>query len=75
MTVNDKWNIVTSKVTDIINKYIPHFFTSSRHNLPWFKKNFKKLCKRKQRVYNKANKTINQDDWQEFYDIRKNVDT
>ncbi len=72
-TVNDKWNIVTTEVTNIINTYVPHFFTSSRHNLPWFTKNLKKLCKRKQRLYNKANKTRNQDDWQEFCDIRKNV--
>ena len=35
--------------------------------------NLKKLCKRKQRLYNKAKKTRNQDDWQEFCDIRKTV--
>ena len=73
MTVNDRWNIVTSKVTGIINNCVPHYFTSSRHNLPWFTKNLKKLCKRKQRLYNKAKKTRNQDDWQEFCDIRKSV--
>ena len=73
-TVNDKWNLVTSaEVTNIISTYVPHFFTSSRHNLPWFTKNLKKLYKRKQRLYNKAKKTRNQDDWQEFCDIRKNV--
>ena len=32
-SVNDKWNIVTSEVTNIMNTYVPHFFTSSRHNL------------------------------------------
>ena len=37
-TVNEKWNIVASEVTNIINKYVPHFFASSRHNLPWFTK-------------------------------------
>ena len=52
---------------------VPHFFTSSRHNLPWFTKKLKKLCKRKQRLYNKANEPRNQYDWQEFCDIRKNV--
>ena len=71
-TVNDKWNIVTSEATNI-NTYVPHFLISSRHNLPWFAKNLKKLCKRKQRLYNKAKKTRNQDDWQEFCDIRENV--
>ena len=73
MTVNDRWNIVTSKVTDIINTCVPHFYTSSRHNPPWFTKNLKKLSKRKQRLYNKAKKTRNQDDWQEFCDIMKTV--
>ena len=29
-TVNDKCNIVTSEVTNIINIYVPNFFTSSR---------------------------------------------
>ena len=42
MAVNDKWNILTSKVTHIINKYIPHLFTSSRHNLPWITNNYMK---------------------------------
>ena len=32
-TVNDKWNIVTSEVANIINKYVRHFFTLLRHNL------------------------------------------
>ena len=72
-TVNDKWNIVNSEVTNIINKYVPHLFTSSRHNLPWFTRILKKLCKRKQRLYIKAKKTRNQHDWQEFCDITKNV--
>ena len=54
-------------------RFAVHVFTSSRHNLPWFTKNLKKLCKRKQRWYNKENKTRNQDDWQEFCDIRTNV--
>ncbi len=71
MTVNDKWNMVTSKVTAIINKCVPHCFTSCKHYLPWFTHNLKQLCKRKHRLYNKAKKTRNQDDWQEYRDIRR----
>ena len=73
MSVNDRWNIVTSKVTDIINTCVPHCFTSSRHNLPWFTKNLKKLCKRKQRLYNKAKKTRNQDDWKSSAWVRVSI--
>ena len=41
--------------------------------LQWFTKNLNKLRKRKQRLYNKAKKTRNQDNWNEFCDIRKHV--
>ena len=63
----------SNNILDLVLTNRPHFVTSSRQNLPWFTKNLTKLCKRKLRLYNKAKKTRNQDDWQEFCDIRKNV--
>ncbi len=73
MTVNDKWNLVSTKIINIMNQYVPHRLTTSRHNLPWFNKDLKKLCKRKKQLYNKAKRTRNPEDWTEFCDIRRNM--
>ena len=43
------------------------------YNLPWFSKDLKKMCKRKKRVYKKAKRSRNPEDWQEFCNIRKDM--
>ena len=45
MTVNDKWNLVSTKIINIMNQYVPLRLRTFRHNLPWFSKDFKKIAK------------------------------
>ena len=33
-SVDDKWNMIATKITEIMNKIVPTRMTSSRHNLP-----------------------------------------
>ena len=73
MTVNDKWNLVSTKIINIMNQYVPSRLTTSRFNLPWFSKDLKKMCKRKKRLYKKAKRSRNPEDWQEFCNLRKDM--
>ena len=73
MTVNDKWNLVSKKIVNIMKRYVPVRLTASRYNLPWFNKDLKKMCKRKKRLYKKAKISRNLEDWQEFCNIRKDM--
>ena len=73
MTGNDKWNLLLTQIINIIKHYIPVRLTTSRYNLPWFNKHLKKNCKRKKRLYKKAKISRNPEDWQEFYNIRKDM--
>ena len=47
MTANDKWNLVSTKIINIMNQYVPCRLTTSRFNLPWFSKDLKKMCKKR----------------------------
>ena len=73
MTVNNKWNLVSTKIINIMKHYVPVRLTTSRYNLPWFNKDLKKMCIRKKRLYKKAKISRNPEDWQEFCNIRKDM--
>ena len=73
MTVNDKWNLVSTKIINIMNQYVPRRLTTFRFNLPWFSKDLKNICKRKKRLCKKAKRSRNPEDWQEFCNLRKDM--
>ena len=73
MTVNDKWNLVSTKIINIMNQYVSCRFTPSRFNLPWFSKDLQIMCKRKKRLYKKTKRSRNPEDWQEFCNLRKDL--
>ena len=56
-----------------MDKYVPHKMTSSRYNLPWFNKDLKRQCKKKQRLYNIAKASGRRSDWDHYNQYRKQV--
>ena len=48
------------------DKFVPHRFTTTRYNLPWYHQNLRRLCNKKQRLYNKARKTKSKEDVKAF---------
>ena len=53
-TVEDKWCWFQDMAHDTMDKFVPHKVTSSRYNVPWFNKTHRRLCRKKQRLYNIA---------------------
>lgn len=55
--VEEKWTKFVDAIQNTMEKNVPHKITSSRLNLPWFNRSHRRLCRKKQRSYNKAKKS------------------
>ena len=53
-SVEENYSALKQHLTDIINKYIPSRTSSSRFNLPWMITTLRRMCRKKQRLYNTA---------------------
>ena len=53
-SVEENYSALKQHLTDIINKYIPSRTSSSRFNLPWMNTTLRRMCRKKQRLYNTA---------------------
>ena len=73
MTVHDKWDCIKTTILQTMASYVPHKFTSSRFNLPWFDRTLRRAVRRKQRLYNKAIKSGKISDWEVFRDFRRHT--
>ncbi len=67
---NQKWKTIHKKITEVMNDFVPHRYTSTRYNLPWFNRQLRRLCRRKQRLYNKAKSSGKPEDWSHFKSMR-----
>ena len=65
-SIDEKWSCFEDNIHCIMDSCIPSKWTSSRYNLPWFNHSLKRLARRKQRLYNKAKFSGNQNDLKAF---------
>jgi len=56
-SVETNYNDFKSFVDSVMDACIPTKMTSSRDNMPWFNNTLKIMCKKKQRLFNKAKRT------------------
>ncbi len=64
--VEECWQDIKSYLNSMLESSIPSKMTSTRYNLPWFNRYLHRLCKRKQRLFNKAKKTGKKCHWESF---------
>ena len=64
--VNAKWEEIQSSIFHTMERYVPHKYSTSRFNLPWFNRPLRRTVKKKQRLYNKDVKSGKAADWEEF---------
>ena len=72
-TVEENYNSFKSKVQSLINSHIPIKMTSSRTNMPWFNNTLKRMCKRKQRLFNKAKRSGSNKCWQQYRTFKRDT--
>jgi hypothetical protein len=57
-TIHQLWDTFKENLFETMNRYIPNRESRARSTTPWIKNKQRKMIKRKQRLYNKARKTI-----------------
>ena len=72
-SVERKWCRFAEAVKETMEKNVPHKITSSRFNLPWFNRSHRRMCRKKQKLYNKAKKSKKPEDWGKFKSIRRTL--
>ena len=72
-TVQASWDKFENKIKEVMEKYIPFKMSSNRRNLPWFERKHRRLCRKKQRLYNKARRSGDETHWNEYKEFSKTV--
>ena len=64
-SVEVNYNDFKSFVDSVMDTCIPTKRTSSRFNMPWFNNTLKRMCRKKQRLFNKAKRTKSAQHWEQ----------
>lgn len=72
-STNKNWLEIKSHLNQMLDKHCPWKARTTRHNLPWMTPCLRRQIRRKRRLYNKARKTKNPNDWSAFKSARKKV--
>ena len=55
--IDQNWNSFKQILLEAQDKHVPHRMSTMRHNIPWFNQKLRRLCNKKQRLYNKSKKS------------------
>ena len=69
-SIDENWNKFKNILIDARDKFVPKYMSTTRHNLPWYHQHLRRLCNKKQRLYNKSRKTKSNDDIRAFKKCR-----
>jgi len=72
-SVETNYNDFKSFVDSVMDACIPTKMTSSRDNMPWFNNTLKRMCKKKQRLFNKAKKTKRAQHWEQYKSFKRDT--
>ena len=72
-SVDNKWNKLEQAIKESMKANIPCKTTSSRFNLPWFNRSHRRLCRKKQKLYNNAKTSGNENDWAKYRSAKKKL--
>ena len=70
-TVEENWNDFKNTLYKVMTTTIPRKNLTSRTNVPWMTYKIRREIRRKQRLYNKARRTNNENDWKNFKEARR----
>ena len=72
-TVETNWKKIKIFVQNITESYISHEALTRKNHLPWFDRQAKSLVRKKQKLYNCANKSGKPENWDSYRKIRSAV--
>ena len=71
--VNENYEKIKIHIDKIINDHIPSKLSSSRFNVPWITNSIRRMCRKKQRLYNRAKRTHKSHHWGKFRAHKKDT--
>ena len=72
-TVEHNWQLIKKHISQTISNLVPRKTTSCRYNLPWVIPKLRRMCRKKQRLHNKARKSGKSQDWSAFIEVKKSI--
>ena len=71
--VDSNYSAFCSHVENIM-KDIPSKLSKSRRDVPWMTTRVKRLCRKKQRIFNKAKRTKKEQHWTQYRQLKKTTE-
>ena len=65
-SVDDNYESLKSHVNNIIDDHVPSKMSTTRFNVPWITPAIKRMCRKKQRLFNRAKRTRKPRHWDSF---------
>ena len=65
-TPDENYSKLKTHVDQVVKDHIPSKKVTTRYNVPWISTSVKRMCRKKQRLYNKARRTGKPRHWVEF---------
>ena len=72
-TVESNYEAFCQHVNDIITSHVPTKQSSSRHKVPWLTTRLRRMCRKKQRLYNRAKKSRKEHHWSTYKSHKKST--
>ena len=72
--VNELWMDFKQALLTSVDKHIPSRLSRNSTQLPWIKHSHIRLIRRKQRLYNKAKRSNDLSDWDQFKNFRRSTE-
>ena len=72
-SIKENYKDFQDYIQHIMDAHIPTKMSTTRFNVPWFNGTLKRMCKKKQRLYNKAKKSHNKGDWNQYKSFKRDT--
>ena len=73
LSVNQRYSKLTSFLEELISKHVPQKLKSTRRNVPWMTRKLHRLCRKKQRLFNKAKKNHSPRVWEDYRSLQRRI--
>ena len=72
--VSDNYMKFKNFINTVIKKYVPtRAMRSPKHNVPWINQKIRRMCRKKQRLFNKAKRSSKSRDWSAYKSLKKDT--
>ena len=72
-SVNENYNALCAHINFILDEHVPFKMAKPRQSSPWFNSSLKRMCRKKQRLFNAAKRTHKKAHWDRYRAHKKDT--